>query len=113
MAAAHALHYVVGIPVRRVPGVLRELTGLTITQSALTQDALRRAKGTVGTEYGKLRTAVPESPVVHTGDTGWKVGGRTAFPMGFDTDRETVYQIRAQHRSAKRSGNSFRATTPG
>lgn len=113
MAAAHASHYVVGIPVRRVPGVLRELTGLTISQSALTQDALRRAKGTVGTEYGKLRTAVPESPFVHTGDTGWKVGGRTAFPMGFDTDRETVYQIRAQHRSAKRSGNSFRATTPG
>jgi transposase len=99
MAAAHALHYGVGIPVRRVPGVLKELTGVTITQSALTQDALRRAKGEVGTQYQKLRTAVQEAPFVHTDDTGWKVGGKTAFLMGFDTGRETVYQIRPQHRN--------------
>ena len=99
MAAAHALHYQVGIPVRRVPGVLRELTGVTITPSALTQDALRRAKGEVGAEYQRLRAAVKEAPFVHTDDTGWKVGGKTAFVMCFDTDRETVYQIRAQHRN--------------
>ena len=99
MAAAHALHYEVGVPVRRVPGVLRELTGVTITQSALTQDALRRAKKEVGAEYRKLRAAVQEAPFVHTDDTGWKVGGKTAFLMGFDTDRETVYQIRPQHRN--------------
>jgi transposase len=99
MAAAQALHYQVGIPVRRVPGVLRELTGVTITQSALTQDALRRAKAEVGAEYGRLRAAVKEAPFVHTDDTGWKVGGKTAFLMGFDTDRVTVYQIRAQHRN--------------
>jgi transposase len=99
MAAAHALHYGVGIPVRRVPGVLQELTGVRITQSALTQDAMRRAKGEVGAEYQKLRTAVPEAPFVHTDDTGWKVGGKTAFLMGFDTDRATVYQIRPQHRN--------------
>ena len=41
MAAAHALHYGVGVPQRKVPGVLQELTGVTITQSALAQDALR------------------------------------------------------------------------
>jgi transposase len=99
MAAAHALHYGVGIPVRRVPGVLKELTGVTITQSALTQDAMRRAKGAVGAEYEKLRTALKEAPFVHTDDTGWKVGGKTAFLMGFDTDQETVYQIRPQHRN--------------
>jgi transposase len=99
MAAAHALHYGVGIPVRRVPGVLQELTGVRITQSALTQDALRRAKGRVGAEYQNLRTAVQEAPFVHTDDTGWKVGGKTAFLMGFDTDHETVYQIRPQHRN--------------
>ena len=99
MAAAHALHYGVGIPVRRVPGVLQELTGVTITQSALTQDALRRAKGEIGAQYQKLRAGVKEAPFVHTDDTGWKVGGKTAFLMGFDTDRETVYQIRPQHRN--------------
>src|SRR5262249_12012453 len=42
-AAAHALHYGVGIPVRKVPAVLRVLTGVQVTQGALTQDALRPA----------------------------------------------------------------------
>ena len=43
MAAAHVLHYRVGIPVRRVPSVLRALTGVELSQSTITQDALRRA----------------------------------------------------------------------
>ncbi len=99
MAAAHALHYGVGIPVRKVPEVLKELTGVTITQSALTQDALRRTKAEVGSNYGQLREEVRRAPFVHTDDTGWRVGGQTAFLMGFDTDQATIYQIRSQHRN--------------
>ena len=34
-----------------------------------------------------------------TDDTGWRVGGKTAFLMGFETDRAAVYQIRPQHRN--------------
>jgi hypothetical protein len=98
-AAAHALHYSVGIPVRKVPAVLKELTGVTITPSALTQDALCRAQAEVGTQYQQLRQQVRQAPYVHTDDTGWRVGGQTAFLMGFDTDRVTVYQIRQQHRN--------------
>ena len=37
MAAAHVLHYGVGIPVRRVPVVLRALTGVELSQGAITQ----------------------------------------------------------------------------
>jgi transposase len=99
MAAAHALHYGVGVPQRKVPAVLKELTGVSITQSALTQDALRRAKGEVGAEYQKLRVAIQAAPLVHTDDTGWRVGGKAAFLMGFDTDQAAVYQIRPQHRN--------------
>ena len=98
-AAAHALHYSVGIPVRKVPGVLHELTGVTVTQSALTQDALRQVQAEVGIQYQQLREAVRQAPFVHTDDTGWRVGGQTAFLMGFDTDQATVYQIRPQHRN--------------
>ncbi len=36
MAAAHVLHYGVGIPVRRVPVVLRALTGVELSQGAIT-----------------------------------------------------------------------------
>jgi transposase len=98
MAAAHALHYGVGIPVRKVPVVLQALTGVQLTQGAITQDALRRAEGTIGTGYAQLRAAVPEAPVVHTDDTGWRVGGEPAHLMAFETEAATVYQIRPRHR---------------
>jgi transposase len=98
MAAAHVLHDSVGLPVRKIPAVLAALTGVRLTQGALTQDALRRTMGPVGTAYGQLRTAVPEAPVVHTDDTGWRVGGEPAHLMAFETDAVTVYQIRRRHR---------------
>ena len=99
MAAAHVLHYGVGIPVRRVPTVLRALTGVELSQSAITQDALRRARGAVGDAYRGLRESVRQSAVVHTDDTGWRVGGESAFLMAFETDDATVYQVRPRHRN--------------
>ena len=99
MAAAHVLHYGVGVPVRRVPAVLRALTGVRVSQGAISQDALRRARGAVGDAYRKLRTSVRASPFVHTDDTGWRVGGEGAFLMAFETDGATVYQVRARHRN--------------
>ena len=98
MAAAHALHDGIGIPVRKVPLVLAALTGVQLTQGAMTQDALQRAAGAVGTAYQELRAAVSETPVIHTDDTGWRVGGEPAHLMAFETDAATVYQVRAHHR---------------
>ena len=94
MAAAHVLHYGVGVPVRKVPAVLRALTGVEVSQGAISQDALRRATGAVGEAYHKLRTSVGVSRLVHTDDTGWRVGGESAFLMAFETDEATVYQVR-------------------
>ncbi len=99
MAAAHTLHYGVGIPVRKVPWVLEVLTGVKLTQGAITRDALRRARGAVGMAYQGLRDAVRESPVVYTDDTGWRVGGERAFLMVFETAEATVYQVRRRHRN--------------
>jgi transposase len=98
MATAHALHYGIGIPVRKVPWVLAALTGVRLTQGAITQDALQRAAGAVGTAYEQLRAMVPETLVVHTDDTGWRVGGDPAHLMAFETEAVTVYQIRRRHR---------------
>jgi transposase len=98
MAAAHALHYQVGIPVRKVPLVLNTLTGLVLTQGAITQDALRRSRGRVGQVYQALRAGVRDSPVVYTDDTGWKVAGEQAHLMAFDPNQATVYQVRPRHR---------------
>jgi hypothetical protein len=99
LATAHALHYGLGIPQRKGPAILRELAGVTVTQSALAQDAQRRAGHEVGTAYQQLRTAVPQAPAVHTDDTGWRVGGQPAQLMVFQSADTTVYQIRDRHRN--------------
>ena len=99
MTAAHVLHYGVGVPVRKVPAVLRALTGVELSQGAISQDALRRARGAVGDAYHKLRGSVRASPLVHTDDTGWRVDGGPAFLMAFETDEATVYQVRTRHRN--------------
>jgi transposase len=50
-ATAHARHYQGGIPVRKIPLVLDLLTGIELTQGAITQDALRRSRGRVSQVY--------------------------------------------------------------
>jgi transposase len=99
MAAAHATHYGLGVPVRKVPAVLRLFTGVALTQSALTQDASRRVSGPIGRVYQALRDRIPEAEVVYTDDTGWRVGGDPAQLMIFVTDTATVFQVRARHRN--------------
>src|SRR3954453_6351276 len=99
MAAAHATHYGLGVPVREVPAVLRLYAGVQLTQSAITQDALRRASGPIGTRYQALRDRIPKADVVYTDDTGWRVGGERAHLMIFETDTATVFQVRRRHRN--------------
>src|SRR3954447_1437524 len=70
MAAAHATHYGLGVPVREVPAVLRLYAGLRLTQSAITRDASRRGAGPVGSAYKSLRDGIPKADVVSTDDTG-------------------------------------------
>src|SRR6266851_1112469 len=98
-AAAHAVHYGMGVPVRKLPMILREFTGVEVTQSALTQDALKKTAGVIGNAYQELREGVANAPVVYTDDTGWRIHGQAAHLMAFDTDQATVFQIRNQHRN--------------
>ena len=98
-AIAHLLHYGHGVPVRKVPTIIGELTGVQLTQGAITQDAMKQSGQSVGAHYEQLRGSVREQPAVHTDDTGWRVGGDTAFLMAFVNPRLSVYQIRRQHRN--------------
>ena len=98
-AAAHVVHYGMGVPVRKLPAILREFTGIAVTQSALTQDALKKSEGVVGHAYQELRTGVATAPAVYTDDTGWRIHGKMAHLMTFDTDQATVFQIRRRHRN--------------
>jgi transposase len=99
LAAAHHLHYGLGLPVRELPEVLGLLTGVRLTQGAITHDAPRRRERTVAAIYGESADAIREAPSVHTDDTGWRTGGRPAWLMTFVADTTTPYQAREQHRN--------------
>lgn len=98
-AWAHTLHYEHGVPVRKTPAIMEDLTGLRLTQGAITQDAMKQTLGAVGATYEALRASVQEQPVVHTDDTGWRVAGESAFLMAFVNPSLSVYQVRPQHRN--------------
>jgi hypothetical protein len=79
-----------GMPVRKWPAILREFTGMEVTQSALTQNALKKSEGVVGNAYQELRTGVATAPAVYTDDAGGRIHGQAADWMSFDTDLATV-----------------------
>jgi transposase len=97
-AQALALHYHSGLPLRRVPDVIAETTGIIITQGALTQVAGTLAEGIMEQHYVELREQIAQSPVVNTDDTGWRIGGKLAFLMGFFTLSIAFFQVRPRHR---------------
>jgi transposase len=99
LAAAHQAHYRLGVPVRKLPELLRVLTGAVLTQGAITLDALRKAAGPVGAKYADLCDSVRRSAWCHTDDTGWREGGSPRWLMAFVTDTATVYQVRRRHRN--------------
>lgn len=104
-AAAHGMHYGYGVTVRKTVPILRDLTGVHVTQSAITQDAIRRARGELKPRYEELRHVIRHSHVAHTDDTGMPMGGKVAYLMGFSTpDTEakpgvSFYQTRQRHRN--------------
>lgn len=98
-AIAHWLHYGIGVPQRKLPGVFKELFGLQLRQSALVQSAQQVAGGSLCDVYAALREALSTAAWVHSDDTGWSIAGRPAWLMSFSDDRTVVYQIRERHRS--------------
>jgi len=100
-ATAHTLHYHHGVPVRKVPQIVETLSAIPITQSALTQQALKLGNpgGPVADRAEQYRKEISSAARVHTDDTGWKIGGLPAFLMGFGTDDTAYFQIRFRHRA--------------
>lgn len=98
-AMAHILHYAHGVPVRKTPAILKQLTGVGLTQGAITQNAVRQTAGAVGAYYQQLRESVKEQAVIHTDDTGWRIQGEAAHLMAFVNSSLSVYQVRPRHRN--------------
>ena len=100
LAQCFAMHYNSGLPVCKVPALFRQMSGISITQSALTQAAIKltQPEAVLGKVYHTLRDEVRESDVVNTDDTGWRIGALLAFLMGFFATWTVVFQVRKFHR---------------
>ena len=98
-----ALHYHYGLTIRKVPAVLHDICGIDLTQSSLTQAALKlgAAEGEVGQEAQRIKQAVQKANSVHTDDTGWRTKGKSSYLMVFASLKEKAvyYQIRSRHRA--------------
>lgn len=99
-AQALALHYHSGLPLCKVPHVISQSTGISLTQSALSQLACTLSDDgrRLHREYENLKERVATSRVVNTDDTGWRINATIAFVMGFFTADTAYYQIRYRHR---------------
>lgn len=101
MALGLTLHYHFGVTIRKVPSIIDDVCDIRLTQSALTQAALKAGtdKGVVQEEAEKIKAVIQQAEYVHTDDTGWRTGGKRSQLMGFGSLQEQAvyYQIRAKH----------------
>ena len=100
MGQALSMHYHSGMTLRKTAEANSIITGISITQGALTQSAKKLCKqdGPLGKAYQGLRDEISQEPVVNTDDTGWRTGGQPSYLMGFFTPMLAVFQVRDRHR---------------
>lgn len=100
MSLALSLHYEQGLPMRKVPAVLEQWTGIRLTQGGINQKAIELCQdnGMLHQHYQRLHQEVEKSPVVNTDDTGWRINGKQCWLMGFFTQCVSFFQIRWHHR---------------
>ncbi|MBV8488170.1 MAG: IS66 family transposase, partial [Planctomycetaceae bacterium] len=87
------LKHRVGTPFRKAAAVLTTLTGLVVSAAALVRGSQRLAR-LAGPSYEALVEAARHSAVQHVDETGWKIGGRSAWLWVFADAHATVYRIR-------------------
>jgi transposase len=99
LAIAHVMQYEKGITARKVPAVLELTIGLRLTQSAITQAAVKKSLETkaVGVCYKTIRQELLQDEQINTDDTGWRVNGVDSYLMTSVSKNAVVFQIRTQH----------------
>src|SRR5512135_2543072 len=87
------LKHRVGTPFRKCAAVLATLTGLVVASAALVRSGHRLWR-LAQPSYGCLVEAARHSVVQHVDETGWEIGGRSAWLWVFADKHATLYRIR-------------------
>src|SRR5215210_3532230 len=81
-----------GLSYGKIATLLEQMAGLKVSRSTLCR-ALLRAASKSQPLYAELAKTIRESPVVYPDESGWRIGGFSAWLWAFTNRRETVYQI--------------------
>ena len=82
--------------------MINDFFQIPVTQSAITQKALKAAEqGKIGELAQKIKAELAQADIIHTDDTGWKVGGSDHFLMTFCNENVVYYQIERHHRAVE------------
>jgi transposase len=92
IALAGHLNKVGGLSYEKVAAFFAEALGLKVARSTLCR-ALGRLAQKAWPTYGNLINKIRASPTVYPDETGWRVGGRSAWLWAFTDRRVTVYAI--------------------
>jgi transposase len=94
LALAAELKHRLGVPFRKITDLLVSYWHLPVSHGALVRacDRLRRLTQPV---YDDLIARLRQAEVVHADETGWRVGGRSAWLWVFSGGPATVYLVTA------------------
>ena len=87
------LKHRLGVSYRKCSSVLLTLTGLVVVSAALVRSG-HRLRRLAQPTYDRLVEAARRSEVQHVDETGWKIGGRSAWLWVFADEHATLYRIR-------------------
>jgi len=93
LGLAADLKHRLGVSYRKCSSVLLTLTGVVVASAALVRSSHRLRK-LAQPSYDRLVEAARKSAVQHVDETGWKIGGRSAWLWVFADDHATLYRIR-------------------
>ena len=87
------LKHRLGVSYRKCSSVFLMLTGVVIASAALVRSGHRLRK-LAQPSYDRLVEAAKTDAVQHVDETGWKIGGRSAWLWVFADEHATLYRIR-------------------
>lgn len=92
LGLAAELKHVMGIPFGKVARILSSATELDLSRATLARASQRLARKCQPT-YARLIVRLRQSEVAHVDETGWKIGGHSAWLWVFTNDDVSLYVI--------------------
>jgi hypothetical protein len=92
VALAAEMKYRLGVPFRKIVRLLADYWQLPLCHGTLVRASARLAR-LAQPAHTALVTALRDSPVVHGDDTGWRIGGRSAWLWVYTTRQTTVFVV--------------------